>query len=50
MQYIPRMLDIASLLKKKSIFLFGPRSTGKTTLIEHRLPEARALTMGSHSS
>ena len=29
-----RILEIDSLLKKKSFFLFGPRSTGKTTLIE----------------
>ena len=32
-----RLLDLPSLLKKKSFFLFGPRSTGKTTLIEHTL-------------
>lgn len=40
MQYLPRLLDVGCLLKKKSIFLFGPRSTGKTTLIEHQLPGA----------
>lgn len=45
MQYIARALDIGSLLKKKSIFLFGPRSTGKTTLIEHQLPEARVYNL-----
>lgn len=45
MKYIPRTLDIGSLLKKKSIFLFGPRSTGKTTLIEHRLPDARVYNL-----
>lgn len=32
-----RILEIAPLLKKKSFFLFGPRSTGKTTLIEDQL-------------
>lgn len=35
-----RQLDLASLLKNKSYFLFGPRSTGKTTLIEKSLPDA----------
>lgn len=30
---IPRKIDILSALKKKSIFLFGPRQTGKSWLI-----------------
>ncbi len=45
MKYVPRTLDIGSLLKKKSIFLFGPRSTGKTTLVEHQLPNARVYNL-----
>ena len=32
-----RLIDLPSLLKKKSFFLFGPRATGKTTLIEYQL-------------
>jgi len=32
-----RILDLSTLLKKKSFFLFGPRGTGKTTLIQHTL-------------
>jgi len=32
-----RILDLRKLLKKKSFFLFGPRGTGKTTLIQHTL-------------
>lgn len=36
-----RFLNISNLLKKKSFFLFGPRSTGKTTLIHQQLPEAK---------
>ncbi len=32
-----RMINLESLLNKKSFFLFGPRSTGKTTLIENQL-------------
>ncbi|MGD8294641.1 MAG: AAA family ATPase [Desulfobacterales bacterium] len=32
-----RILNLTSLLKKKSFFLFGPRGTGKTTLVRHTL-------------
>jgi len=35
--YLKRKLDLANLLKKKSFFLFGPRSTGKSSLINHQL-------------
>jgi len=35
--YIPRILNIPALLGKKSYFLFGPRQTGKTSLIYHTL-------------
>jgi len=35
--YIERTLDLPSLLRKKSHFLFGPRQTGKTSLIRHSL-------------
>ena len=38
-----RILDLAKLLKKKSFFLFGPRGTGKTTLIQHSLPGATVI-------
>ncbi len=38
-----RILDLTSLLKKKSFFLFGPRGTGKTTLIQHSLPDATVI-------
>lgn len=41
MQYIERMLNLTDLLKAKSFFLFGPRSTGKTTLLRRQLPSAR---------
>ena len=33
MKLVPRILNIKKLLEKKSFFLFGPRSTGKSTLI-----------------
>lgn len=41
MKYLGRSLQIGKLLKLKSYFLLGPRSTGKTTLIHHQLPQAR---------
>ena len=40
-RYIPRTLDIAGLSRRKSLFLFGPRQTGKTALIRHALPSAK---------
>jgi predicted AAA+ superfamily ATPase len=39
--YIPRTLDLAKLARRKSLFLFGPRQTGKTALVRHALPQAR---------
>lgn len=37
--FIERLLKIGELLKKKSFFLFGPRSTGKTFLIREQLAD-----------
>jgi predicted AAA+ superfamily ATPase len=39
--YIQRVLDLPALLKKKSYFLFGPRQTGKTSLIRHTMENVR---------
>lgn len=36
--HIGRALDLAGLVERKSHFLFGPRQTGKTTLIRDALP------------
>lgn len=36
-----RQLLLHDLLKKKSFFLFGPRSVGKTSLIKKQLPQAQ---------
>ncbi len=36
-----RLLSLPRLLQKKSFFLLGPRSTGKTTLIDTQLPNAK---------
>ena len=38
-----RILDLTKLLKKKSFFLFGPRGTGKTTLIQHTLSDTTVI-------
>ena len=38
-----RKLNLPELLNKKSFFLFGPRATGKTTLIEQSLPDAQII-------
>lgn len=34
---IERFIDLKNLLEKKSFFLFGPRATGKSTLVERQL-------------
>jgi len=39
--YIERILPLPSLVEKKSYFLFGPRQTGKSSLIRRRLKQAR---------
>jgi len=39
MDEIRRVLDLRSLLAKKSFFLFGPRATGKSTLIRQQLAD-----------
>jgi predicted AAA+ superfamily ATPase len=39
--YIERIVDIPVLLKRKSYFLFGPRQTGKSSLIAHTLAGVR---------
>ncbi len=38
---LKRCLDLRSVLEKKSCFLFGPRQTGKSTLIRQQFPDAR---------
>lgn len=48
MKYLDRALQIDKLLKSKSFFLLGPRSTGKTTLIHHQLPKARIYDLLDH--
>jgi predicted AAA+ superfamily ATPase len=43
--YIPRILDLSETLKKKSVFLFGPRQTGKSSLIRHTLAHAKVFNL-----
>jgi predicted AAA+ superfamily ATPase len=38
-----RILNLSDLLDKKSFFLFGPRATGKTTLIDATLTNALVM-------
>ena len=38
--YIPRLLDLRARLSERSCFLFGPRQTGKSTLIRETLPDS----------
>lgn len=44
-RYIPRILDLQKKLAVKSHFLFGPRQTGKTTLIERSMPGIRTYNL-----
>jgi len=43
--YIKRQINILDGLKEKSIFLFGPRQTGKTSLIAEQLGNFRVYDM-----
>jgi len=45
MAYVPRLLDVMEKLKSKSCFLFGPRQTGKSTLIRHQLKGHRTYNL-----
>jgi len=45
MANIPRMIDLEKTLQKKSVFLFGPRQTGKTWLIRQRLQAFRTYNL-----
>ncbi len=45
-----RVLKIDELLSLKSFFLFGPRATGKSTLIQARLPDAQVFDLLDRST
>ncbi|MFO7558991.1 MAG: ATP-binding protein [Desulfobacterales bacterium] len=40
---IERILDLKDLLRKKSFFLFGPRATGKSTLVSLQLSDSATI-------
>jgi uncharacterized protein len=40
-----RVLDMKMLIEKKSLFLFGPRSTGKTTLLKSQFQEGAIINL-----
>jgi len=42
--YIQRVLDIQALVEQRSLFLFGPRQTGKSSYIQEQLRPSPALT------
>ncbi|MFH0790817.1 MAG: AAA family ATPase [Candidatus Omnitrophota bacterium] len=44
-EYIERFVDLGAMLKQKSYFLFGPRQTGKSTLVQHRFPAAKVYNL-----
>ena len=37
MDYINRNVDLCKILENKSLFLFGPRQTGKSSFIKNQL-------------
>ena len=43
MTQIPRILDLRPLVREKSCFLFGPRQTGKTSLLREQFPESTVI-------
>ena len=45
MEYIRRAIEIEDLLEESSLFLFGPRMTGKTSYIENELQKKAILSI-----
>lgn len=43
--YLQRYLNLNTLLEQKSFFLLGPRTTGKTSLINHQLLQDASLSI-----
>lgn len=44
-----RILDISEVLKRKSLFLLGPRQTGKSTYLRQKFPEALYINLLKNS-
>lgn len=45
MRFVNRILDLSEDLNRKSVFLFGPRQTGKTLLIHHTIQADRVYNL-----
>ena len=41
--FVPRCLDLKHLLARRSVFLFGPRQTGKSTYVQRQLADTVAV-------
>lgn len=41
--FVKRNLDLSGTLKRKSVFLFGPRQCGKSSLVDHEFTDARVF-------
>ncbi len=41
--YIERQLDLLPILREKSCFLFGPRQTCKSSLVDHHLKDRAVI-------
>lgn len=44
MNHVPRALDLGEVLRRSTVFLFGPRQTGKSTYVRQQLGADVALT------
>ncbi|MBI5526619.1 MAG: ATP-binding protein [Deltaproteobacteria bacterium] len=45
MEYVNRLLDLSAKTRARSCFLFGPRQTGKSTLVRHTMPDSRVYNL-----
>lgn len=43
--YVERILNPLDIIVKKSLFLFGPRSTGKSSLIQHHIDRKQTINL-----
>ncbi|MBN1960885.1 MAG: AAA family ATPase [Deltaproteobacteria bacterium] len=47
-QFVSRIIDLNQPLKRKSVFLLGPRQTGKTTLLKKIFPNIKMYSLLLH--
>lgn len=46
----PRILDISAAITQRSLFLLGPRQTGKSTFLRERFPSAHHINLLEHKT